>query len=131
MNKNNLVTSSLSQWIGLIENLNIKRRVLEKELSYNTKNYATLSIDDKRESDEGFHEIQNIDQFINIVEKSLKKNSTYNMLCVILEEMANAEIKGIDNKSDFMFKESKVIAEYYKEEFTIKLDKPINEYIGY
>lgn len=131
MIKKNTIDCSLSDWIGLIENLKLKLNVLDKDVDKKIHGYDSLSMEDKQDGMRTLIEIQSINEFINKANSHLYRNKSYRMIHVTLNNMAEIEINK-SKDSSFLLKEmSETLNDYYSEKLMIKFDKPINEYIGY
>ena len=131
MVKKNTIDCSLSDWIGLIENLKLKLNALDKEVDKKIHTYDTLSMEDKQDGMRLLIEIQGINEFINKANSYLYKNKSYRMINVTLNNMAEIEINKSNDSSSLLKEMSEALNNYYSEKVMIKFDKPINEYIGY
>jgi len=129
--KKNTIDISLSGWLGLIQNLTLKRDFLYNQIDESTKNYDLLSIEEKKENMISLIEIQDINEFINKVNSYLIKNKTYRMIYATLHNMADIELEKLPDSSSLLKEMSETLNDYYSEKLMIKFDKPINEYIGY
>ena len=122
MVKKNTIDCPLSDWIGLIENLKLDKKI---------HTYDTLSMEDKQDGMRLLIEIQGINEFINKANSYLYKNKSYRMINVTLNNMAEIEINKSNDSSSLLKEMSEALNNYYSEKVMIKFDKPINEYIGY
>ena len=131
--KENIIKFTLSNWLGLLENLAIKKAAYNVDLDYNLKNFFTLSYEEKIWGNQLIDEINNIDEFTNKALSILRQNKSYNKINELLDEMSDKELnRGRDlNKCRSIKELSKELEELYKEVIEIKFDKSINEYVGY
>lgn len=131
MIRKNTIDCPLSDWIGLIENLKLKRDSLDKEIDKKIHSYDELSMEEKQDGMRLLIEIQNINEFINKTNSYLIKNKNYRMISVTLNNMAEIEMKKLPNSSELLKEMSEKLSSYYSDKIMIKFDKPIHEYIGY
>lgn len=131
MIRKNTIDCPLSDWIGLIENLKLKRDSLDKEIDKKIHSYDELSMEEKQDGMRLLIEIQNINQFLNKTNSYLIKNKNYRMISVTLNNMAEIEMKKLPNSSELLKEMSEKLSSYYSDKIMIKFDKPIHEYIGY
>lgn len=131
MIRKNTIDCPLSDWIGLIENLKLKRDSLDKEIDKKIHSYDELSMEEKQDGMRLLIEIQNINEFLNKTNSYLIKNKNYRMISVTLNNMAEIEMKKLPNSSELLKEMSEKLSSYYSDKIMIKFDKPIHEYIGY
>lgn len=131
MVKKNTIDYPLSEWLGLIQNLTLKRDYLYDQIDENIKKYDILSMEEKKENMISLIEIQDISEFINKINSYLIKNKSYRMIYATLHNMADIELEKSPNSSVLLKEMSEKLSEYYSEKIVIKFDKPIYEYIGY
>lgn len=131
MVKKNTIDYPLSEWLGLIQNLTLKRDFFYEQIDESTKNYDLLSMEEKKDNVIYLIEIQNINEFINKINSYLIKNKSYRMIYATLHNMADIELEKSPNSSVLLKEMSEKLSEYYSEKIVIKFDKPIYEYIGY
>ncbi len=131
MIKKNTIDYTLSEWLGLIQNLTLKRDYLYDQIDENTKKYDILSMEEKKENMISLIEIQDISEFINKINSYLIKNKSYRMIYATLHNMADIELEKSPDSSLLLKEMSEKLSEYYSEKIVIKFDKPIYEYIGY
>lgn len=131
MIKKNTIDYTLSEWLGLIQNLTLKRDYLYDQIDENTKKYDTLSMEEKKDNMISLIEIQDISEFINKINSYLIKNKSYRMIYATLHNMADIELEKSPDSSLLLKEMSEKLSEYYSEKIVIKFDKPIYEYIGY
>ena len=75
--KENIIKFTLSNWLGLLENLAIKKAAYNVDLDYNLKNFFTLSYEEKIWGNQLIDEINNIDEFTNKALSILRQNKSY------------------------------------------------------
>lgn len=124
---------TLSSWLGLLENLNMKKIRINKELDYQMHNFYSLTHEERASGCNSIDELNNISEFTNKVMSILRKNDAYKKIEMLFDEMSDKEIgKGYDiNKCRSISEISEYIQVLYQETVEIKFDKSLSEYVGY
>lgn len=120
MIKKNTIDYTLSEWLGLIQNLTLKRDYLYDQIDENTKKYDILSMEEKKENMISLIEIQDISEFINKINSYLIKNKSYRMIYATLHNMADIELEKSPDSSLLLKEMSEKLSEYYSEKIVIK-----------
>jgi N-glycosylase/DNA lyase len=124
---NRTLKFELSNLLGILTHVVNRRGELELELDRDMKEYSALPHEEKLANARILREIQQINRFEKETLKTLNQDPNYKSYHDLIHVMADVELSSDTEKSKKLTVFSKKIAELYKKEITLVINREVYE----